>query len=138
MKQKVYNDSFSDFLNFYKKLNNIDLEKLDFIHLDFSNSYLQEENIDDIMELFNTMIAESRNVNGRIVKNAINPIELVNKRQSLNDISYRGNSNVEELQRKAVSLIDRIIEKNTDLGNLPEEFIFFISCRLFRPDGDSR
>ena len=29
MKQKVYNDSFSDFLNFYKKLNNIDLEKLE-------------------------------------------------------------------------------------------------------------
>lgn len=50
MKQKVYNDSFSDFLNFYKKLNNIDLEKLDFIHLDFSNSYLQEENIDDILK----------------------------------------------------------------------------------------
>lgn len=50
VKQKVYNDSFSDFLNFYKKLNNIDLEKLDFIHLDFSNSYLQEENIDDILK----------------------------------------------------------------------------------------
>ena len=50
VKQKVYNDFFSDFLNFYKKLNNIDLEKLDFIHLDFSNSYLQEENIDDILK----------------------------------------------------------------------------------------
>jgi hypothetical protein len=84
--------------------------------------------IEQVSDTFNRLFssassAESRNVNGRIVKNAINPIELVNKRQSLNDISYRGNSNVEELQRKAVSLIDRIIEKNTDLGNLPEEFI---------------
>ena len=26
------------------------MEKLDFIHLDFSNSYLQEENIDDILK----------------------------------------------------------------------------------------
>ncbi|MGJ0360191.1 hypothetical protein [Aliarcobacter cryaerophilus] len=50
VKQKVYNDSFSDFLNFYKKLNNVDLGKLDFIQLDFSNSYLQEENIDDILK----------------------------------------------------------------------------------------
>lgn len=84
--------------------------------------------IEQVSDTFNRLFssassAESRNVNGRIVKNAISPIELVNKRQSLNDISYRGNSNVEELQRKAVSLIDRIIEKNTDLGNLPEEFI---------------
>ena len=84
--------------------------------------------IEQVSDTFNRLFqsassAESRSVNGRIVKNAINPIELVNKRQSLNDISYRGNSNVEELQRKAVSLIDKIIEKNTDLGNLPEEFI---------------
>ena len=50
MKQKVYHDSFVDFINFYKKLDNVDLGKLDFIQLDFSNSYLQEENIDDILK----------------------------------------------------------------------------------------
>lgn len=84
--------------------------------------------IEKVSDLFNTMYQEalnsgSRNVNGNIVKNAVNPIALVNKRQSLNDISFKGNSNVEKLQLKAVSLIDRIIDKNTNLGYLPEEFL---------------
>lgn len=84
--------------------------------------------IEKVSDLFNTMYQEalnsgSRNVNGNIVKNAVSPIALVNKRQSLNDISFKGNSNVEKLQLKAVSLIDRIIDKNTNLGYLPEEFL---------------
>lgn len=84
--------------------------------------------IEKVSDLFNTMYQEalnsgSRNVNGNIVKNAVSPIALVNKRQSLNDISFKGNSNVEKLQLKAVSLIDRIIDKNTNLGYLPKEFL---------------
>jgi hypothetical protein len=43
MKQKVYHDSFVDFINFYKKLDNTDLGKLDFIQLEFSKSNLDEE-----------------------------------------------------------------------------------------------
>ena len=43
MKQKVYHDSFVDFINFYKKLDNVDLGKLDFIQVEFSNSNLDEE-----------------------------------------------------------------------------------------------
>ena len=73
VKQKVYNDSFSDFLNFYKKLNNIDLEKLDFIQLDFSNSDLQEENIDDILKqnikLTIDILFKSNNILKEIVLN---------------------------------------------------------------------
>ena len=46
MKQKVYHDSFVDFINFYKKLDNVDLGKLDFIQVEFSNSNLDEEIID--------------------------------------------------------------------------------------------
>lgn len=94
----------------------------------------KKENISEISEIekvadtFNTMYQEalnsgSRNVNGNIVKNAINPIALINKRQSLNDISFKGNSTVEELQLKAVNLIDNIINRNTNLGYLPEEFL---------------
>jgi hypothetical protein len=84
--------------------------------------------LEKVSDLFNTMYQEalnsgSRNVNGNIVKNAVSPIALVNKRQSLNDISFKGNSNVEKLQLKAVNLIDRIIDKNTNLGYLPEEFL---------------
>ncbi|MCT7562357.1 hypothetical protein [Aliarcobacter butzleri] len=73
VKQKVYNDSFSDFLNFYKKLNNVDLGKLDFIQLDFSNSNLQEENIDDILKqnikLTIDILFKSNNILKEIVLN---------------------------------------------------------------------
>lgn len=78
----------------------------------------------DLNNIYQSAIsAESRNVGGNMVKNAIDPISLLNKRQALNDLSYRGNSNVEILHKKAVTLIDRILEKNTTSGNLPEEFL---------------
>lgn len=47
MKQKVYHDSFVDFINFYKKLDNVDLGKLDFIQLEFSTKNLDEEIADE-------------------------------------------------------------------------------------------
>ena len=50
MKQKVYHDSFVDFINFYKKLDNVDLGKLDFIQVEFSNSNLDEEIIDETLK----------------------------------------------------------------------------------------
>ena len=50
MKQKVYHDSFVDFINFYKKLDNVDLGKLDFIQVEFSNSNLDEEIIDETVK----------------------------------------------------------------------------------------
>ena len=50
MKQKVYHDSFVDFINFYKKLDNVDLGKLDFIQVEFSNSNLDEEIADETVK----------------------------------------------------------------------------------------
>ncbi|MCT7489452.1 hypothetical protein N5T63_11115 [Aliarcobacter cryaerophilus] len=50
MKQKVYHDSFVDFINFYKKLDNADLGKLDFIQVEFSNSNLDEEIADETVK----------------------------------------------------------------------------------------
>lgn len=50
MKQKVYHDSFVDFINFYKKLDNVDLGKLEFIQLEFDNSNLDEEIIDETVK----------------------------------------------------------------------------------------
>ncbi len=50
MKQKVYHDSFVDFINFYKKLDNVDLGKLDFIQVEFSNSNLDEEITDETVK----------------------------------------------------------------------------------------
>ena len=49
-KQKVYHDSFIDFMNFYKKLDNVDLGKLDFIQVEFSNSNLDKEIIDETVK----------------------------------------------------------------------------------------
>lgn len=49
-KQKVYHDSFVDFINFYKKLDNADLGKLEFIQVEFSNSNLDEEIIDETVK----------------------------------------------------------------------------------------
>ena len=50
MKQKVYHDSFVDFINFYKKLDNTDLGKLEFMQLEISNSNLDEEITDETVK----------------------------------------------------------------------------------------
>ena len=50
MKQKVYHDSFVDFINFYKKLDNTDLGKLEFMQLEFDNSNLDEEITDETVK----------------------------------------------------------------------------------------
>ena len=50
MKQKVYHDSFVDFINFYKKLDNVDLGKLEFMQLEISNSSLDEEITDETLK----------------------------------------------------------------------------------------
>ena len=50
MKQKVYHDSFVDFINFYKKLDNVDLGKLEFMQLEISNSNLEEEITDETLK----------------------------------------------------------------------------------------
>ncbi|QNM92390.1 hypothetical protein [Aliarcobacter cryaerophilus] len=50
MKQKVYHDSFVDFINFYKKLDNVDLGKLEFMQLEFDNSNFDEEIIDETLK----------------------------------------------------------------------------------------
>ena len=50
MKQKVYHDSFVDFINFYKKLDNTDLGKLEFMQFEFDNSNLDEEITDETLK----------------------------------------------------------------------------------------
>ena len=50
MKQKVYHDSFVDFIKFYKKLDNVDLGKLEFMQLEISNSSLDEEITDETLK----------------------------------------------------------------------------------------
>ena len=84
--------------------------------------------IEKVSNIFNNLFEDaknsgSKNINGNIIRNAIDPIELVNKRQSLNDLAFKGNGEVEKLHLKAVDLIDRVLEKNVSSGNLPTEFL---------------
>ena len=73
MKQKVYHDSFVDFINFYKKLDNVDLGKLDFIQVEFSNSNLDEEIIDETVKqnikVTIDLLFKANNILGDIVLN---------------------------------------------------------------------
>ncbi len=50
MKQKAYHDSFVYFINFYKKLDNADLGKLEFMQLEFDNSNFDEEITDETLK----------------------------------------------------------------------------------------
>lgn len=73
MKKDVYYDSFTSFINFYKKLDNVDLGKLDFIQLDFP-TLETNENIDDDIIKHNTKITtdllfKANNILSDIVEN---------------------------------------------------------------------
>ena len=72
-----------------------------------------EENIDDIMELFNTMISESRNVNATLVQNQIQTEEALNK------VSELWSSNQEkftqDLTNEILNLNNNTISKQQEL-----------------------
>nr|WP_317332842.1 hypothetical protein [uncultured Romboutsia sp.] len=72
-----------------------------------------EENIDDIMELFNTMIAESRNVNSTLIENQKQTENVLNK---VNEIwsSHQKNLTV-ELKNEILNLNNNTISKQEEL-----------------------
>lgn len=73
-----------------------------------------EENIDDIMELFNTMIAESRNVNNTLIENQKQTENVLNK------VSEIWASHQENL---TVELKSEILNLNNNTISKQEEFI---------------
>ncbi len=72
-----------------------------------------EENIDDIMELFNTMIAESRNVNNTLIENRKQTENVLNKVSEI-WASHQENLTV-ELKSEILNLNNNIISKQEEL-----------------------
>ena len=72
-----------------------------------------EENIDDIMELFNTMIAESRNVNNTLIENQKQTENVLNKVSEI-WASHQENLTV-ELKSEILKLNNNTISKKEEL-----------------------
>ncbi|MBC5995398.1 hypothetical protein EAI30_07000 [Romboutsia ilealis] len=72
-----------------------------------------EENIDDIMELFNTMISESRNVNATLVQNQVQIEDVLNKVSEL--WSNNQQRFTKELANEIINLNNNTISKQEEL-----------------------
>ena len=71
-KQKVYHDSFVDFMNFYKKLNNVDLGKLEFTQVIFiskSEYYVENEITEENLKIAIDLLFKANNILSDIVLN---------------------------------------------------------------------
>lgn len=120
MKQKVYHDSFVDFINFYKKLDNVDLGKLDFVQLEFSSKNIDEEIADETVK---------QNIKVTIdllfkANNILSDITL-NLNQTLKDeFDYETfNINQQELIKEAF-LLAKFIQKVCINENVTEDVVF--------------
>ena len=72
MKQKVYHDSFVDFINFYKKLNNVDLGELEFTQVIFiskSEDYVENEITEENLKIAIDLLFKANNILSDIVLN---------------------------------------------------------------------
>ena len=117
-KQKVYHDSFIHFINFYKKLDNVDLEELNFIQLDFSNS--NEEIVDEALQQ-NIKVTMDLLIKANIILNEIN--ENLNK--ALKDKFDYESFNLKEqvLIKEALSLA-KFIQKICISDDVTEDVVF--------------
>ena len=71
-KQKVYHDSFIDFMNFYKKLNNVDLGELEFTQVIFiskSEDYVENEITEENLKIAIDLLFKANNILSDIVLN---------------------------------------------------------------------
>ena len=77
-----------------------------------------EENIDDIMELFNTMIAESRNVNNTLIENQKQTENVLNKVSEILNLNNNTISKQEELIGEFKKLGECFTLLNSGVNNL--------------------
>ena len=71
-KQKVYHDSFVDFINFYKKLDNVDLGKLEFTQVIFTvktEYYVENEITEENLKIAIDLLFKANNILSDIVLN---------------------------------------------------------------------
>lgn len=97
----------NSFCNIYNRNGSINIYE---VH-SFKNE--DEENIDDIMELFNTMIAESRNVNNTLIENQKQTENVLNKVSEI-WASHQENLTV-VLKNEIASLNNNTISKQEEL-----------------------
>ena len=119
MKQKVYHDSFVDFINFYKKLDNADLGKLEFVQLEISNSNLDEEITDETLKqnikVTIDLLFKANNILGDIV---------LNLNESLKDeFDYESFDIKEQELIKEAFLLAKFIQKICMSDDLAEDVV---------------
>jgi hypothetical protein len=117
-KQKVYHDSFVDFMNFYKKLNNVDLGKLEFTQVIFiskSEDYVENEITEENLKIAIDLLFKANNILSDIV---------LNLNESLKDnYDYESFDLKEQELIKEAFLLAKFIQKVCMSDDLAEDVV---------------
>lgn len=117
-KQKVYHDSFIDFMNFYKKLDNVDLGKLEFTQVIFiskSEYYVENEITEENLKIAIDLLFKANNILSDIV---------LNLNESLKDnYDYESFDLKEQELIKEAFLLAKFIQKICISDDLTEDVV---------------
>ena len=117
-KQKVYHDSFVDFMNFYKKLNNVDLGELEFTQVIFiskSEDYVENEITEENLKIAIDLLFKANNILSDIV---------LNLNESLKDkFDYESFDIKEQELIKEAFLLAKFIQKVCMSDDLAEDVV---------------
>ncbi|MBP7227429.1 MAG: hypothetical protein KBA17_12895, partial [Aliarcobacter sp.] len=117
-KQKVYHDSFVDFMNFYKKLNNVDLGELEFTQVIFiskSEYYVENEITEENLKIAIDLLFKANNILSDIV---------LNLNESLKDnYDYESFDIKEQELIKEAFLLAKFIQKVCMSDDLAEDVV---------------
>ncbi|MGJ0303757.1 hypothetical protein NG774_10515 [Aliarcobacter cryaerophilus] len=117
-KQKVYHDSFVDFMNFYKKLNNVDLGELEFTQVIFiskSEYYVENEITEENLKIAIDLLFKANNILSDIV---------LNLNESLKDnYDYESFDIKEQELIKEAFLLAKFIQKICISDDLTEDVV---------------
>lgn len=117
-KQKVYHDSFIDFMNFYKKLDNVDLGELEFTQVIFiskSEYYVENEITEENLKIAIDLLFKANNILSDIV---------LNLNESLKDnYDYESFDIKEQELIKEAFLLAKFIQKICISDDLTEDVV---------------
>ena len=118
MKQKVYHDSFVDFINFYKKLDNVDLGKLEFTQVIFiskSEYYVENEITEENLKIAIDLLFKANNILSDIVLNLNESLK--------DDFDYESFDIKEQELIKEAFLLAKFIQKVCMSDDLAEDVV---------------
>ncbi|MGJ0319284.1 hypothetical protein NG767_11130 [Aliarcobacter cryaerophilus] len=118
MKQKVYHDSFVDFINFYKKLNNVDLGELEFTQVIFiskSEDYVENEITEENLKIAIDLLFKANNILSDIVLNLNESLK--------DDFDYESFDIKEQELIKEAFLLAKFIQKVCMSDDLAEDVV---------------